>query len=96
MCEEGNSGKRSWPELVGEDGNKAVKIIEEENPNVVVVLQAGPEIISKPLYGPDGSIIGYQAVSGRPPYAVPPGLAVVEVVLDVEGKVEKVPVISTS
>ncbi|KAG6495635.1 hypothetical protein ZIOFF_043461 [Zingiber officinale] len=27
-------GKSSWPELVGVNGNKAVTIIEKENPNV--------------------------------------------------------------
>ncbi|WOL16899.1 inhibitor of trypsin and hageman factor-like [Canna indica] len=28
------TGKSSWPELVGVEGEKAVKIIEEQNPTV--------------------------------------------------------------
>ncbi|XVF42742.1 hypothetical protein PTKIN_Ptkin01aG0388400 [Pterospermum kingtungense] len=31
-------GKLSWPELVGEKGKVAVKIIEKENPNVQAIL----------------------------------------------------------
>ncbi|KAL2934635.1 Inhibitor of trypsin and hageman factor [Bienertia sinuspersici] len=30
-------GKNAWPELVGEKGKKAAKIIKEENPYVVEV-----------------------------------------------------------
>ncbi|KAG6495634.1 hypothetical protein ZIOFF_043460 [Zingiber officinale] len=30
-------GKSSWPELVGVNGNKAVTIIEKENPNVEAI-----------------------------------------------------------
>ncbi|XVF42744.1 hypothetical protein PTKIN_Ptkin01aG0388600 [Pterospermum kingtungense] len=37
-------GKLSWPELVGEKGKVAVKIIEKENPNVraILILQNSP------------------------------------------------------
>ncbi|KAG6499609.1 hypothetical protein ZIOFF_039399 [Zingiber officinale] len=31
-------GKNSWPELVGVNGNKAVTIIEKENPNVDAII----------------------------------------------------------
>nr|CAA57203.1 Pumpkin Fruit Chymotrypsin Inhibitor [Cucurbita maxima] len=30
--------KSSWPELVGEDGEEAVKIIQQENPSLDVIL----------------------------------------------------------
>ncbi|KAG6495685.1 hypothetical protein ZIOFF_043511 [Zingiber officinale] len=38
------TGKSSWPELVGVNGNKAVTIIEKENPNVeaITVLIGSP------------------------------------------------------
>ncbi|KAG6495684.1 hypothetical protein ZIOFF_043510 [Zingiber officinale] len=32
------TGKSSWPELVGVNGNKAVTIIEKENPNVEAIV----------------------------------------------------------
>ncbi|KAL8238550.1 hypothetical protein R6Q59_015117 [Mikania micrantha] len=31
ICEQVEQGKTSWPELVGEEGECAVKIIEKEN-----------------------------------------------------------------
>uniref|UniRef100_A0A7N0UEB1 Uncharacterized protein n=1 Tax=Kalanchoe fedtschenkoi TaxID=63787 RepID=A0A7N0UEB1_KALFE len=42
ICE--GSGKSSWPELVGTEGQAAAAIIEKENPsvNAVVILEGTP------------------------------------------------------
>ncbi|KAL8530343.1 hypothetical protein ACS0TY_007398 [Phlomoides rotata] len=39
------AGKQSWSELVGENGEKAVKVIEKENKNVkAIILKEGSPV----------------------------------------------------
>ncbi|KAM6565196.1 hypothetical protein CsatB_025194 [Cannabis sativa] len=43
------AGKSSWPELVGKNGEEAVKIIEEENENVKAVVILKGSIVTQDI-----------------------------------------------
>ncbi|KAG6571497.1 hypothetical protein SDJN03_28225, partial [Cucurbita argyrosperma subsp. sororia] len=46
------SENSSWPELVGKDGEEAVKIIQQENPSLDVILMPRGQKWATRDYGP--------------------------------------------